>query len=97
MRNAEKPKDMETSKKILLVLFIFWVLFTVFGGFLACAQGNDSVITILASGLVSALTVGVGFYYWKARAENVIKLRNIYGDDETKKILEDSEEDNYGA
>lgn len=92
LKSGEPKKTMETSKKMLLVLFVFWVLFTLFGAVLAWFQANDNIITILAGGLVSALTVGVGFYYWKARTENIIKLKSIYPPYEVEEILEQAED-----
>ena len=80
-----KPK-METSKKILLVLFAIFTVLIVFGGVYAWVMGNDSVIVVLAGGVVSFTTVAVGFYYWKARAENLIKLKSLYGDEEGESI-----------
>lgn len=68
-------KNIETSKKILIALAIVFTIFAIFGILYAWKKNNDSVITILAGGLVSALSVAIGFYYWKAKQENIIKLK----------------------
>lgn len=72
-------KKIETSK-----LFIYWLagLTTAVAIYTMAAAwhtGDLTPIDKLIEMVGGALMVGLGFYYWKARAENRIKLRKKYG------------------
>lgn len=79
-RKKKKKKTMEFSKKILVVawvsgstvvIFALWLTYKmVIGGY----SGDTSLIAIILSGGFAEITAGTGFYYWKARKENEIKL-----------------------
>lgn len=75
-----KKKKMESSKLILLMIGITAYILLFIGTILAW-RGDSSILQILTTGTVSGFSVGIGFYYWKARRENEIKLKAIYKDD----------------
>lgn len=73
-----KPKRTETSKKILIAFGLAWVVLMAFGAVLAWYRSDSSVLRIVATGTMSGLTAATGFYFWKARRENEIKLKVLY-------------------
>ena len=64
---------MEFSKIILIVAYVNAVVFTAIAAWLGVNGDLASFANIVLAtwGLVTA---GVGFYYWKAKAENIIKI-----------------------
>ena len=83
-----KPKEkvyMEFSKKILVVswlsgslvvAFAMWLTYKmVIGGY----SGDVSLVAIILSGGFAEIAAGTGFYYWKAKNENVKKIDNNVG------------------
>lgn len=83
MVNASRQgkRRMETSKKILLVLGLAWVILMGVGTALAWFREDSSVLRIIATGTSSGLSVAIGFYYWKAKQENLLKLKAAYKED----------------
>ena len=86
----KKFMDMEFSKKILIIawlsgsvviVFACWLTYQmVIGGY----SGDVQLISIILSGGFAEISLGTGFYYWKARKENEIKLTGtIIREDET--------------
>ena len=76
-REQEKPKRLCCSKKIVVVSYVVTGLLTltlVLGVFLAPAQTNLSPLEVVTGLAWGETAVASGFYYWKARAENRIKL-----------------------
>lgn len=73
-----KPKKMEMSKKILIAHIFAWIILTGVGIVLAWYREDSSVLRIVTTGTMSGLSVATGFYFWKARRENEIKLKAIY-------------------
>lgn len=72
---------MEFSKKILVVtasVTLFIVLAAV--GMSYLTQTTD-VFAYLIPSIFGSLSIGLGFYYNKAKAENIIMLRNEHGED----------------
>lgn len=63
----------EFSKLILIIAYITAVTFTVVAAYLGIYGdlGSFAAIVLAIWGLVTA---GVSFYYWKAKAENMIKI-----------------------
>lgn len=74
-------KRIETSKLILVVLTITVYLLMTIGTLLAWVKFDSTVLKIVATGVMSGFSVALGFYYWKAKQENVIKLKATYKDD----------------
>lgn len=65
---------METSKKILLALLIPTYLLiglTIVAMFMGYDAGY---LVTLTECLIGCVTIGVSFYYWKAKAENIVKI-----------------------
>lgn len=66
--------------KIEFSKFIFWAVFllvlgvTVFGCALMWRTGDTSGLAYLVPALFAEFATATGFYYWKAKNENRIKL-----------------------
>ena len=69
----------EFSKVILFVIAAVLLLVIVFSMVMIAVTRDLSPIDWILGGLFSLADVAVAFYYWKARKENEIKLRVIYG------------------
>lgn len=84
-RKPKKKVYMEFSKKILVVswlsgslvvAFAMWLTYKmVIGGY----SGDVSLVAIILSGGFAEIAAGTGFYYWKAKNENVKKIDNNVG------------------
>lgn len=89
----------EYSKLILYV--IGWILIPViiYSMVMMAILADLGPLSYILGGLFSLANVAVGFYFWKARKENEIKLRLIYGKENTEGIIgtEDSGNDEEAA
>lgn len=77
-------KKLCCSKKIVVVSYVATGLLTitlVLGVFLAPAEVNLSPLEVVTGLAWGETAVASGFYYWKARAENRIKLTKAMVDD----------------
>ena len=72
---------MEFSKKILLIAFISTTLVVLFSCVLMWRTGDLSPLNVILGGLFAETTAGTGFYYWKAKNENMVKINNSKEDD----------------
>lgn len=69
-----KFKTLTASKVILIVLLVFIALLTPPSIMLAF-NGISEPLTELVRGTFVLASVAVGFYYWKAKAENMHKYK----------------------
>lgn len=74
-----KKHTAEFSKLILYAISAVILLVIIFAMVMIAVTRDLSPIDWILGGLFSLASVAVGFYYWKARKENEIKLRVIYG------------------
>ena len=72
-------KKIEFSKLIMLVVGAVTILVTAFTVFMIWKTQDLSPLAYLIPAVFTELSVGTGFYYSKAKAENRIKLRKKYG------------------
>ena len=72
LRNSKKKIEM--SKLILYALFVVMVSMIIISVALAFA-GMATAYEIAMTGVFSLATISVGFYYWKAKAENMHKYK----------------------
>lgn len=84
---------MEFSKKIIIFISAFSVIVTSFSIVLMWRTGDLSALAYLIPSVFTELTAATGFYYWKARTENKIKLLKKYGNI-AEKVIESEEEKN---
>lgn len=86
---------MEFSKKIIIFVSAFSVFVSVFSIILMWRTGDLSALAYLIPSVFTELTAATGFYYWKARTENKIKLLKKYGNVAEKAIESESEKSKY--
>lgn len=75
----KRRKKMEFSKLIMLVVGAVTIVVTAFALFMMWKTQDLSPLAYLIPAVFAELSVGTGFYYSKAKAENRIKLRKKYG------------------
>ena len=83
-------KRTEFSKKIIIFMTIFTVIITAYSLALMWRTGDTSGLAYLIPSVFTEYATATGFYYWKARAENKIKLMKKYGKTAEKVISEDN-------
>lgn len=75
MRKRERlPVKMEFSKKILIVVSIATLLIVVASFVLMWRTMDLSPLSYIITGIFAELASATGFYYWKAKNENMVKL-----------------------
>lgn len=77
MRKRERlsvKKKMEFSKKILIVVSIATALIVIASFVLMWRMMDLSPLSYIITGIFAELASATGFYYWKAKNENMIKL-----------------------
>lgn len=92
-------KNIETSKRILRYLMILICYVSVLT-LVALILGYHEALIALITGVFSLSTIAVGFYYWKARTENLTKFaksldKETY--DKLMKLLQEVGSDGYSS
>lgn len=72
-------KKMEFSKKILIVAGFINIAVIAFSCVAMWRTCDLSPLQYLIPSVAAEVATGTGFYYWKARMENSIKLRKEFG------------------
>lgn len=72
-RRRKRGRRMETSKKLLVFASAFAVAVTAFTFVAVIVTRDASPLTYLIPSAFGLLSVAYGFYYWKAKAENIQK------------------------
>lgn len=87
--------NMEFSKKIIIFISAFSVIVASFSIVLMWRTGDLSALAYLIPSVFTELTAATGFYYWKARTENKIKLLKKYGNIAEKAIESETEKNKF--
>lgn len=74
-----RRKKLEFSKLIMLTVGAVTIIVTAFTLIVVWKTLDLSPLAYLIPAVFAELSVGTGFYYSKAKAENRIKLRKRYG------------------
>ena len=74
-------KKIEFSKIIILIVGAVTFIVTAFTMFIVFTTGDTSPLAYLIPAVFAEFATSTGFYYWKARTENKIKLRKKYGEE----------------
>lgn len=64
----------EFSKLILVVAYITAVFFTAITAYVAIVGGDAASFANIVLAIWALVSTAVGFYFWKAKAENIIKI-----------------------
>lgn len=73
-------KKMEFSKKILIVVAVISIIVVAYTLVMVAITQNLDPLNYLIPALFGEVATGTGFYYWKAKQENSIKLKKFYGE-----------------
>lgn len=73
-RRKKKKKSFEFSKLVLLVVMILYLIAAGVG--IALSFIDYTQYSTLAMLVGAPTATAIGFYAWKAKAENVIKIKN---------------------
>lgn len=87
-------KKCEFSKTIVVFSASFSVIVSAISVILMWRFGDLSALSYLIPAVFAEMATATGFYYWKARTENKIKLIQKYGEIAEKAI--DTEKTNNG-
>ncbi len=89
----QRHRKTEFSKKIILFMTVFTVIITAFTLAVIWRTGDTSPLAYLIPAVFAEYATATGFYYWKARAENKIKLLSRYGETAEKVIKNENSTD----
>lgn len=78
---------METSKKILLFLMIVFIIVLIFSCYMIYKTDNLDPLSYLIPSIGGLLSVAVGFYYNKAKSENVLKISKSIKEEDLSKTF----------
>lgn len=79
---SRKAKRKPEFSKIMAVIAIsMWVFVNLFGMAIVIFTMDASPLTYVIPSVDAVVAIVCGYYFWKARAENQIKLKRIYGVD----------------
>ena len=94
MNKENKPKK-EFSKKIFNIVITLFIIVIFYAMALMWKVGTTDGLMYLIPAVGTLASVTVGFYYWKAKMENMVKLskENDMSIDEIKSVQVDM--DNY--
>lgn len=76
MRKFKPKRQMETSKKLLIFTVAMVIIITIVAVTAVFVLQDSSPLEFLIAGVFGLASTSVGFYYWKAKNENIAK----YGD-----------------
>lgn len=68
-------KKTEFSKKLLYANYIIMILITIVAFVLMWRTNDLSPLGYIITGIFAEVTAATGFYYWKAKNENVLKIK----------------------
>ena len=97
IRKKRYKRKTEFSKLILIIDFTFTIIVVSFAMALMWVTQTTDALEWLIAAVFGAYGVSTGFYFWKARRENEIKLRKQYGDelmDQVNEVIKDESEEN---
>lgn len=88
-----KKRPMEFSKKLLYIIFSVTGIIIASSLVLMWKTNDLSPFAYLIPSIFVEVATATGFYYWKSKAENIIKLKKKYG--ELYKETEEEENNEY--
>ena len=77
----EEHRKREFSKIMAVIAITMWVFVNFFGMAMVIFTLDTSPLMYVIPSVDAVVAAIIGFYLWKARAENQIKLKRIYGVD----------------
>lgn len=78
-KNVQKRKP-EFSKVVAVIGIVMWLIVNIFGMTMMVVTYDLTPLAYVIGSVDAVVAVVLGFYYWKAKAENQIKLKKEYGE-----------------
>lgn len=75
-----KRRHYEFSKIIIVYSNAFLLLVTILSFILMFKVGDLTPLTYIIPSVATGAATSCGFYFWKSKAENIIKLRKQHGE-----------------
>lgn len=69
-------KKMETSKKLLIYAMVLVVVISIIATIAVFVLGDSAPLEYLIGGVFALASTAYGFYFWKAKNENISKYGN---------------------
>lgn len=69
-------KKLEFSKVLFLVVYITSLVFSALTVVVSIIGGDAASVANIALAMWGTTSIATGFYFWKAKAENMIKIYN---------------------
>ena len=85
-----KEKKLEFSKLIAILAILMWLIVNFFGMVMMAITRNLSPMVYVIASIDAVMACVCGFYYAKAKSENIIKLKSLYGIDVTEIMMGES-------
>lgn len=82
---------MEFSKKIYLALLALTTSIVIFSMLLMWKTNDTSPLMYLIPGSFASFSVGTGYYFWKAKAENLVKIEQMLKKEKKESKILDKE------
>ncbi len=76
---TKKKNKVEFSKKIFYIITVLTIVIVIYSMALMWYTKDTSALAYLIPAIFTELATSTGFYFWKARKENEIKLEKKYG------------------
>ena len=76
-----EPKRFEFSKLIVVLAIVMWISVNIFGMTMMALTGDLSPMVYVLGSVDAVMAVVCATYSYKAKAENVIKLKKLYNID----------------
>ena len=80
LKNAEWSKKLLVFIEVLIIAVFILVM-------IATIKGDASALVALITGVFSLASLSFGFYYWKAKNENIRKYAKALTTDDIEKVL----------
>ena len=78
-KHVQKRKP-EFSKVVAVIGIVMWLIVNIFGMAMMVVTYDLTPLAYVIGSVDAVVAVVLGFYYWKAKAENQIKLKKEYGE-----------------
>lgn len=80
MGKHTQKKKLEFSKVVAITAIVMWLLVNLFGMVMMVVTYDLTPLAYVIGSVDAVVAVVLGFYYGKAKAENQIKLKKLYGE-----------------
>ena len=80
MSRHARAKKPEFSKVVAVLGIVMWIVVNLFAMAMMVLTFDLTPLAYVIGSVDAVVAVVLGFYYWKAKAENQIKLKQEYGD-----------------